>query len=223
MLTMNAVLRTPIGDLVLIACEQGLVAIEFTEVNDDKNLELSQLKLHDIIKVPSSRESQAGQDVTAIDAQPTQLLLPVSANGINACKIIQQPSAQTTSHTTHEFIVKTSEVLSQGLTQLTEYFEKGRREFNLPLAASSTQFQQQVWQQLLQIPYGKFCSYGEIASSIARPKAVRAVGAANGRNPLAIVVPCHRVIGQNGSMTGYAGGLARKIWLLAHEQNTNLR
>ena len=85
------------------------------------------------------------------------------------------------------------------------------------LDPAGTPFQRQVWDALRQIPHGETCSYGDIANRLANPKAVRAVGAANGRNPIAIIVPCHRVIGANGTLTGYAGGLDRKSWLLNHE------
>ncbi len=108
--------------------------------------------------------------------------------------------------------------LQQAISELQQYFAGTRCSFSVPLAAAGTVFQQQVWQALQHIPYAQSCSYGAIASFINKPKAVRAVGAANGRNPLAIVVPCHRVIGNNGSLTGYAGGLGRKVWLLQHEQ-----
>lgn len=108
--------------------------------------------------------------------------------------------------------------LQQAISELQQYFAGIRCSFSVPLAAAGTVFQQQVWQALQHIPYAQSCSYGAIASFINKPKAVRAVGAANGRNPLAIVVPCHRVIGNNGSLTGYAGGLGRKVWLLQHEQ-----
>ncbi len=102
--------------------------------------------------------------------------------------------------------------------QLTEYFHRRRQGFSLPLGATGTPFQQAVWQQLSQIPYGQTRSYGDIANQLNNPKAVRAVGAANGKNPIAIVVPCHRVIGADGSLTGYAGGTTRKAFLLALEQ-----
>ncbi|MGY4024609.1 methylated-DNA--[protein]-cysteine S-methyltransferase [Aeromonas rivuli] len=107
--------------------------------------------------------------------------------------------------------------LAPYLAEFREYFTGERQEFTLPLAAKGTEFQQAVWLALRDIPYGETCSYGEIARRINRPKAVRAVGAANGRNPLSIIVPCHRVIGQNGSLTGYAGGLAIKRALLKLE------
>lgn len=101
--------------------------------------------------------------------------------------------------------------------QLQEYFAGQRRTFDLPLDLHGTGFQVAVWQQLLGIPYGQTCSYGQIAGDLGDPRSVRAVGAANGRNPVSIVVPCHRVIGSNGALTGYAGGLERKRYLLELE------
>ncbi|MFT5484306.1 MAG: methylated-DNA-[protein]-cysteine S-methyltransferase [Halieaceae bacterium] len=101
--------------------------------------------------------------------------------------------------------------------QLTAYFSGDLTAFKLPLAATGTDFQKIVWAALCDIPYGTTCSYAELASSIDRPTASRAVGAANGKNPIAIVVPCHRVIGANGTLTGYAGGIARKQKLLELE------
>lgn len=101
--------------------------------------------------------------------------------------------------------------------QLEEYFAGQRRYFDLPLAGAGTAFQQRVWQALRQIPFGTTCSYRDIATAIGQPAAVRAVGAANGRNPLPIVVPCHRVIGHNGTLVGFSGGMDKKEWLLRHE------
>jgi methylated-DNA-[protein]-cysteine S-methyltransferase len=107
--------------------------------------------------------------------------------------------------------------LPAAVRQLTEYFAGQRREFDLPLRLQGTEFQQRVWQELTKIPYGATWSYGELAKRISKPSASRAVGLANGRNPISILVPCHRVIGADGSLTGYGGGLERKRWLLAHE------
>lgn len=107
--------------------------------------------------------------------------------------------------------------LPEAIRQLGEYFDGGRRDFDLPLRLDGTAFQQRVWQALREIPYGATWSYGELAKRIDNPNASRAVGLANGRNPVSIVVPCHRVIGADGSLTGYGGGLTRKRWLLAHE------
>jgi methylated-DNA-[protein]-cysteine S-methyltransferase len=108
-------------------------------------------------------------------------------------------------------------VLEASARQLKEYFAGKRRKFDLPLAAAGTDFQRSVWAALAAIPYGELRSYRDIAQSIAKPKAVRAVGAANGSNPLPIVVPCHRVIGADGSLTGFAGGLQAKTFLLELE------
>jgi methylated-DNA-[protein]-cysteine S-methyltransferase len=107
--------------------------------------------------------------------------------------------------------------LAETVRQLTEYFAGTRREFDLPLRLAGTAFQQRVWRELTEIPYGETWSYGQLAKRINKPSASRAVGLANGRNPISILVPCHRVIGANGSLTGYGGGLERKQWLLAHE------
>ena len=101
--------------------------------------------------------------------------------------------------------------------QLIEYFSGQRQIFDIPLDQNGTDFQRSVWAQLLKIPFGKIASYRDVAVAIDNPKAVRAVGAANGRNPIAVIVPCHRVIGSNNSLTGYASGLDRKEWLLKHE------
>jgi methylated-DNA-[protein]-cysteine S-methyltransferase len=107
--------------------------------------------------------------------------------------------------------------LAKTVLQLREYFAGGRREFDLPLHFEGTTFQRRVWQELTEIPYGKTWSYGQLALRIGNANASRAVGLANGRNPISILVPCHRVIGADGSLTGYGGGLERKRWLLAHE------
>ena len=108
--------------------------------------------------------------------------------------------------------------LRRAKRQLREYFDGGRRAFDLPLAPAGTDFQRRVRQQLGRIPYGETLSYGELAHRLGRPGAARAVGAANGRNPLAVVVPCHRVIGADGALTGYGGGLPVKQALLALER-----
>jgi methylated-DNA-[protein]-cysteine S-methyltransferase len=107
--------------------------------------------------------------------------------------------------------------LKEAVLQLQEYFEGKRTHFTFLLHPSGTEFQKKVWQELLNIPFGKTCSYLELSKKLGDVKAIRAVAAANGKNPLWIVVPCHRVIGADGSLTGYAGGLWRKKWLLEHE------
>ncbi len=109
------------------------------------------------------------------------------------------------------------ECLEDAAYQLTEYFDGKRKNFTLELHPAGTDFQKRVWNALLNIPYGKTMSYLELSKRLGDVKAIRAVAAANGQNPLWIVIPCHRVIGSDGSLTGYAGGLHRKKWLLAHE------
>lgn len=107
--------------------------------------------------------------------------------------------------------------LQEALRQLGEYFRGQRKEFTLSLLAEGTEFQQRVWKELLKIPYGQTVSYHDIARALGDKQAVRAVGSANGKNPIAIMVPCHRVIGRDGRLVGYGGGIWRKEWLLQHE------
>ncbi len=109
-------------------------------------------------------------------------------------------------------------LVAEVMRQLRDYFEGRLRQFDLPLAPEGTPFQRRVWQELLAIPYAETVSYGELARRIGSPAASRAVGLANGANPIAIVIPCHRVIGSNGKLTGYGGGLRNKAWLLALER-----
>jgi methylated-DNA-[protein]-cysteine S-methyltransferase len=113
-----------------------------------------------------------------------------------------------------------SVVLKMAIEQLDEYFAGKRKSFDLPIKQSGTDFQQQVWQNLLSIDYGTTISYAQLSNQMKSPLAIRAIASANGKNNLWIVVPCHRVIGSDGSLTGYAGGLWRKQWLLEHEATT---
>lgn len=107
--------------------------------------------------------------------------------------------------------------LTEAAQQLSDYFEGKRKDFSFAINPQGTDFQKKVWQALLEIPFGKTTSYQELSIKLGDVKAIRAVASANGKNPLWIVVPCHRVIGSDGSLTGYAGGLWRKKWLLEHE------
>lgn len=139
---------------------------------------------------------------------PLGIVTVTSRDGVSICDISfaqpqQYPSCAVT---------KTAQ------QQLTEYFSGQRNHFDLPLNAQGTLFQQRVWRQLQTVAYGNTASYADIARAIDNPKGVRAVGMANSRNPIAIVVPCHRIIGANGTLTGYAGGLDKKEWLLRHER-----
>lgn len=128
-------------------------------------------------------------------------------NGISVVSVTQEG----------ELSSKIPKNLKQAVTQLNEYFEGKRKEFTFLINPQGTEFQQKVWQELLHIPFGKTMSYLDLSKKLGDVKAIRAVASANGKNPLWIVVPCHRIIGTDGSLTGYAGGLWRKKWLLEHE------
>lgn len=112
-------------------------------------------------------------------------------------------------------------ILKNCVDQLDEYFQKKRTTFNLKLDPEGTHFQNEVWKELCEIPYAKTISYREQSIKMGNEKAIRAVASANGKNPIWLIIPCHRVIGSDGSLTGYAGGIWRKKWLLEHENPTN--
>ena len=120
-----------------------------------------------------------------------------------------------------ECSTKTPTILKEAVSQLQDYFEGKRTKFDLKINPKGTEFQQKVWQELMNIPFGKTINYLDLAKKLGDPKVIRAAASANGKNPLWIVVPCHRVIGTDGSLTGYAGGLWRKKWLLEHENPTH--
>ncbi len=120
-----------------------------------------------------------------------------------------------------ELSTKIPNELQEAVLQLQEYFDGKRKDFDFKLNPKGTDFQQKVWQELLNIPFGKTMSYMDLSKKLGDVKAIRAVASANGKNPLWIVVPCHRVIGTDGLLTGYAGGLWRKKWLLEHESPSN--
>jgi methylated-DNA-[protein]-cysteine S-methyltransferase len=151
---------------------------------------------------------------TSIDSPIGRLLL--TSDGKHLTGLYMEPSRKSQS-ISGSMQDPTSEPLAATVRQLSEYFAGTRRVFDLPLRLEGTLFQQRVWRELVQIPYGETWSYGQLAKRIGNPNASRAVGLANGRNPISILVPCHRVIGANGTLTGYGGGLQRKQWLLAHE------
>lgn len=129
-------------------------------------------------------------------------------NGISSIKILDE---------FHENSSEVPHYFEDCLLQLNEYFDKKRTVFTFKINPAGTGFQQKVWHELLKIPYGKTISYLELSKRLGDPKSIRAAASANGKNPLWIVIPCHRVIGSDGSLTGYAGGLHRKQWLLEHE------
>lgn len=130
----------------------------------------------------------------------------------------QKPEFLESSYSPDPMSHATTTLIENAKAQLTDYFQGTRQIFDLPLNPSGTSFQKKVWQALCQIPYGQTRSYKEIALAIDNPKGCRAVGMANNRNPIMLIIPCHRVIGSNGTLVGYAGGLDIKEWLLEHEK-----
>ncbi len=131
------------------------------------------------------------------------------AEGVSEVRFVEQQASK---------VGKLADCLRQAREQLNEYFLGVRQSFDLPLNLKGTAFQVQVWRGLERIPYARVVSYRDLAESVGRPRAFRAVGQANHRNPIPIIIPCHRVIGSDGSMTGYGSGVWRKKWLLEHEQ-----
>jgi methylated-DNA-[protein]-cysteine S-methyltransferase len=147
---------------------------------------------------------------TVVDSPIDPLLLIGDETGLR--ELAMQP------HAPPEDARHDPEALAAAAGQLAEYFAGHRLRFDLPLSPAGTPFQLRVWAALREIPYGRTTTYGEIANDLGQPTAARAVGLANGRNPLAVIVPCHRVIGRDGTLTGFGGGLDRKRWLLEHER-----
>ena len=155
---------------------------------------------------------------TNLDSPIGELLLAGDGEAVSGLYLQAGPSAISIPASWR----RANEPFALARDQLDEYFAGERSTFDLALAGAGTPFQERVWRALLEIPYGETLSYGELARRIDRPDAVRAVGTANGRNPISIIVPCHRVIGADGTLTGYAGGLERKRFLLDLEANTLL-
>lgn len=147
-----------------------------------------------------------------LDSPIGRLLIMANNEGLTEIRFANNKYADQTNKNHPNHLVEKARV------QLQDYFDGKLTVFDLPLCPGGTTFQKTVWRQLQKIEYGATASYGEIAAAIAKPKASRAVGMANSKNPLPIVVPCHRIIGKDGSLTGFAGGLETKRWLLDHEQ-----
>ncbi|MDO8362982.1 MAG: methylated-DNA--[protein]-cysteine S-methyltransferase [Actinomycetota bacterium] len=148
------------------------------------------------------------------------LTLIAGENGLRAVLWEGEHDAASSTARSDEGDPTAARVLAAAVRQLQEYFAGERHEFDLPLDPVGTEFQRAAWMQLRRIPYGETISYGEQARRMGDVKKSRAVGAANGRNPISIIVPCHRVVGSNGALTGFAAGLPAKDWLLRHEQGT---
>ena len=161
------------------------------------------------------------QTVT-MDTPVGKLRLIAGERGLRAILWGAEDVARIASIDEAELVEGSNAVLDLAVAQLEEYFAGTRREFDLPLDPQGTPFQQSVWMVLRTIPYGRTISYGQQAGQLGDPNKARAVGAANGKNPLSIVVPCHRVIGSGGQLTGFAAGLDVKSWLLDHERQLRL-
>jgi methylated-DNA-[protein]-cysteine S-methyltransferase len=142
-------------------------------------------------------------------------------NGISEITILDDDEPRAKSEQTDQISKPIPKQFEEVVSQLSDYFLGKRKDFTFKLNPKGTDFQQKVWQELLNIPYGKTMSYMDLSKKLGDIKAIRAVASANGKNPLWIVIPCHSVIGTDGSLTGYAGGLWRKKWLLEHENPTN--
>jgi methylated-DNA-[protein]-cysteine S-methyltransferase len=157
---------------------------------------------------------------TRIETPVGDLVLLASDVGLRAVLWGDEPLRRVGGAVTDESVVDdpTHRVLADAVAQLEEYFAGSRRQFDLPLDVRGTGFQHAAWRALLTIPFGDTASYGEQARRMGDVRKARAVGAANGRNPISIVVPCHRVVGADGSLTGFAGGMDAKAWLLDHER-----
>ena len=147
--------------------------------------------------------------LTASDTGLTAIYFPTSRHG--------PPPLESVDWVEDDAGRPASAILARARRQLEEYFAGTRTTFDLPLAPTGTPFEQRVWEALRAIPYGTTTSYGVLARQLGDPRATRAVGAANGRNPIPIIVPCHRVVGARGELTGFGGGIDRKRWLLEHE------
>lgn len=145
--------------------------------------------------------------------------LKISATSNGICEIGFHSSPRPAGERAREAGVRGNPYFKICIRQLDEYFSHKRKTFDFPLDVHGTEFQMKVWRALQKIPHGHTLSYGDVARQIKNPQAMRAVGLANNKNKIAIVIPCHRVIGKDGSLTGYAGGMGKKQWLLNHEKN----
>ncbi|HEX3090402.1 MAG TPA: methylated-DNA--[protein]-cysteine S-methyltransferase [Ilumatobacteraceae bacterium] len=157
-----------------------------------------------------------------MDSPVGPLRLVASERGMRAILWGAEDVERVASINADELVEGTTPILEQAVSELEEYFDGTRREFDMPLDPVGTPFQQSAWMILRTIPYGQTISYGQQALQLGDPNKARAVGAANGKNPLSIVVPCHRVIGSTGHLTGFAAGLDVKSWLLDHERQPRL-
>ena len=164
----------------------------------------------------------AGPRTHTVVTSPVGPLTLVAADGALAGLYMQEQRHRPEPETFGEPDTdRDGDLFAEVSSQLEQYFDGDRTEFDLPLTLDGTAFQRRVWAALRGIPYGQTLSYGQLADQIGQPSAARAVGLANGKNPIGIIVPCHRVVGADGSLTGYGGGIERKHYLLAHERRVS--
>ena len=156
---------------------------------------------------------------TSIDSPIGEIFVALSSKGLNSIRFAKSTKPEPP----YEHWLYMKQLKDEAIDQLQAYFKGTLKDFSLPLDLDGTSFQLKVWKALQKIPYGQTISYAELARWIGKPKAVRAVGGANGRNPIPLVVPCHRVIGSDGSLTGYGSGLPIKSALLEHERKFSLK
>lgn len=230
-------LDTPLGTMHLQASEAGLLQALFVDAVDsvgipaaaarDRTPSSNSARPHSSRQHSTRQHSSAvvdanGQDLTAFfaNAAPRVKSLSRMPAQHQATTVLPATRSLTEPNSHNPASRLATQIVQQAAQQISEYFAKQRYQFDVPLAPAGTAFQRHVWLALCQVGYGQHCSYAAIAQKISHPTAVRAVGAANGRNPIPIIIPCHRVVGASGHLTGYAGGLGRKQWLLAFEQDT---
>lgn len=180
------------------------------DLHSEDNVMLLQARDRNTPFGPHRRTASIALQALEIDSPLGRLRLCAQDDALSGIYLPDQAMPAATAAPEHPVLLRTAK-------QLHEYFAGTRRSFDVPLQFVGTEFQRAVWQALTQIPFAATRSYGQLAAAIDHPRASRAVGAANGRNPISIIVPCHRVIGHGGALTGYAGGEAAKRWLLDHE------
>jgi O-6-methylguanine DNA methyltransferase len=215
----HATLATPLGDMLALASAEGLCALEFMEPNMDTRLArlAARLERWAAIRPPTRRSQVRDESGGGPYGGPSRAKRgerrqkPVEGEETDAHALSWFPP--------HEIVERESGALSRTRQWLDAYFAgASAASADLPIDMHGAPFERRVWRALLEIPPGETTSYGAIAKALGSAAASRAVGAANGANPIAIVVPCHRVIGASGSLVGYGGGLDRKTWLLNHER-----
>jgi len=202
MLLHRAVLSTPLGDMLALSSDEGLCALEFMDIWSAR-------------LQPSGRSARLPP---SLKLRPTTVASSASGrpSGVNRLTRLERRLA--TWFPPHDIVDEDNDIIARTRRWLADYFSGTTTSADVPLDMHGARFERRVWRELLGIRPGETTSYGAIARQVGAPSAARAVGLANGANPIAIIVPCHRVVGSNGALTGYGGGLERKSWLIDHER-----